>query len=165
MTGLSLNSRLGGLEPASEPAGRPSPHDGEFRRPGPSRLTGRSKLRAADPAGSAGASGPLRSQLPKSRTLPSPKSFGGRRFPRSLPASEALSNPPRPAPKPPLSDVLRGPPISGNGPFRSQLPKSRASGLSFSEFEKAYQYNDHFSRWTKWYNSRGSATLTLRFRP
>ena len=141
MTGRSTKSRLGGRDPLS--CDRPSPHAGEFLLKlggGPSRLTGRSKLRAGGPVGTVGVSGPLRSQLPKSRIFPSLGSYP-RRPPRSLPASETASKPPpvgphlgspepKPPPIPPRSEKLRLPCCcggSGYGPFLDQSLKSLVS--------------------------------------
>lgn len=129
-TGRSTNSRLGGRDPSCD---RPSPQAGEFRLSrGPSWLTGRSKFLGGGPLGTVGVSGPFRSQFPKSRTFPSPCSYAGRRWTRSLPASETVSNPRGPEEWPIRSETRRCPPISGRGPFRVQSPNSRASGRSFS---------------------------------
>ena len=134
--GLSANSRRGGREPSCEP---PSPHAGEFRlKLGPSRLIGRliSDRGGPEGVGAVGCRGPLRSQLAKSLTFPSPCSKG-RRPPRSLPASEMLSklrelSKVRGAPKPPRSDTRRWFGRSGSGPLRVQSLISRPSGRSFS---------------------------------
>jgi hypothetical protein len=118
--GFSVASLLGGLEPSCD---LPSPQAGEFLRSlGPSWLGGRSKLRPLGVlGGKVGVRGPLRSQLEKSRCLPSPCSKGGRRegrSPESAPKSPPLL-------KFPLSGRLLA--ASGRGPLRVQSIASRVS--------------------------------------
>lgn len=130
--GLSWNSRRGPREPS---APWPSPQAGDCLRPSRGAP---SKPRMRPPSLGAGAGagdrGPRRSQLPKSRGLPSPSNGGGRRRSlRSPPASDPASKPrSRPAPKPPRPALLRWPGRSGRGPLRVQSEMSRASGRSFA---------------------------------
>lgn len=121
-SGRSWNSRRGGREPSWE---RPSPQAGEFlRKLEPSLLRGRPPSRPATAA--TGERGPLRSQLPKSRALPSPSNW--RLLPRALPVSETLSGKSRL--KPPRSLPRRG--RSGRGPLRDQSLKSREEAESLA---------------------------------
>jgi hypothetical protein len=123
---------------------RPSPQAGDCLAP-PWKLGCLPSLAMAFGAGAAeGDSGPLRSQLPKSRTFPSSAKGGGplRLPPRSLPASEPAAPKPPPrsrSPNPPRSDVRRWPGRSGRGPFRVQSVISLASGRSLAAMVSAWE--------------------------
>lgn len=115
---------------------RPSPQAGELLlKPGPSLLRGRPPSLTGPVTGERG---PLRSQLPKSRTFPSDSKL--RRAPaRSLPASERLS---RLRPKVERSGTRRGGCSgAGKGPLRVQSSSltSRSLAVGGSQFSPAHR--------------------------